>query len=519
MSSAPDGGGLSPCEGCDMYYPPGELETVSHPWKDREPRYCSACREAKDSGGDGPRSGGSSRPSQTNCADSRNGGVESCNGGSVSAGNGGGSETGGEVAEDRNCADISADEDRDVGAAIRGIVEECEAEHGTLAARALSVVPGHKVRKEVTREVRSSGGSYQSKTVLGALKAFLRWFSDQEGMQLVGRDLESGDEVLWPAVNSFDEEYLAEKYGTIKDAEWALVEDGEDPHTAMLTPSGSNLNKHGKPRCPGDHLVDLKASYDRFVRRELQRVMDGLGFERYDPDDPPERWWEYAVVAEPHKSGYIHLHIAVFTSHEVSQSDFAPVMEKHVEKCEMAGTDAHRNEPCDQHKGSAENVWDSAEGSCEDCHNPVSVRDVEKGVDNLGSYIAAYMGPSGSELWDLPVSQLIAFATIWATGQRRIHFSQGFNEAAEKGREMRSSDDDDEKENEGRIVELEGMRTSDGEDHALHDRKECEGCERVYKQDCGGVCPNCGGELKSATSQYMREIRGRTRGDPPPIRD
>jgi hypothetical protein len=410
-------------------------------------------------------------------------------------------------------------EDRDVGAAIRGIVEECEAEYGTLAARALSVVPGHKVRKEVTREVRASGGSYRSKTVLGALKAFLRWFADQEGMKLVGRDLETGDEVLWPAVNSYDEEYLAEKYGVIKDAERALVEDGEDAHTAMLTPSGSNVNKYGKPRCPGDHLVDLKESYDRFVRRELQRVMDDLGFQRYDPDDPPERWWEYAVVAEPHKSGYIHLHIAVFTSHEVSQSDFASVMEKHVEKCEMAGTDAHRNDPCDEHKGSAENVWDSAEGSCEECHNPVSVRDVEAGVDNLGSYIAAYMGPSGSELWDLPVPQLIAFATMWGTGQRRIHFSQGFNQAAEKGREMRSSDDDEEKENEGRLVELEGMRTSDGEDHNLHDGKVCPECDWRFEAGCGEICTNCGGELKSRTTQYMREIRGRTRGDPPPIRE
>jgi len=423
------------------------------------------------------------------------------------------------LAEDRNCEDLSVDEDRKIGAAIQGIVEECEAEHGTLAARALSQVPDHKLRKEVTREVRS-GGSYQSKTVLGVLKAFLRWFAEQQDMKLVGRDLESGDEVLWPAVNSYDDEYVKKQYGKIKDAEGVFSEDGKDPFSTLLTLTGSNLNQYGKPRCPGDHLVDLKDSYNRFVRQELTRLMnDVLGFERYDADDPPDRWWEYAVVAEPHKSGYIHLHVAVFTSHEVSQSDFAPVMEKHVEKCEMAGTDAHRNEPCGEHKGSAGNVWDSAEGSCEDCHNPVSVRDIESGVDNLGSYIAAYIGPSGSELWDLPVSQLIAFSTAWATGQRRIHFSQGFNQAAEKGREMRTEDEPD-KENEGRLVELEGLRTSDGEDYPLHHRMECEACELVYKpNEVLGVCPECGGELKSATSQYMRMIRGRTRGDPPPIRE
>ena len=421
-----------------------------------------------------------SRPSQTKCADADNGGKS-----------GSTAESGDSLPEH-----------------MREILENCEAEYGGLARKALSAVPDDRLRKEVTQEIRGTGSEYRSKTVKGALKAFLRWFAEQEDTQIVGLDVESGEEIVWPAECSYDESYLCEKYGVLKDGERAFME-SENPYSTMLTITASNLNAVGDPRSPGDHLVDLKESYDRFVRRELQRVMDELGFDRYHGPDGPERWWEYAVVAEPHKSGYIHLHIAVFTSHEVSASDFDPVMRKHVEKCTAAGIDAHVNDPCSEHEGG--DPWEAAEPSCDDCHNPVSVRSIEEGVDNLGSYIAEYLGPCGEEIWDLPVSQLIAFATLWGAGQRRIHFSQGYHRAAERGRKIRDAEPDES----GSAVVLKGLRVG-GEDYPLHHRQRCVNCGYVHDEDSGvGECIECGGDLVSASSSHMRQIRGIPGGDPP----
>jgi hypothetical protein len=422
-----------------------------------------------------------SRPSQTKCADSD------------SAENSGSTAESGEA----------------VGESIQRIIENCEAEYGELARKALSAVPEHRLRKSVTQEIRGAGDAYRSKTVKGALKAFLRWFAEQEDTKIVGVDVESGNEIVWPAECSYDDSYLSEKYGVLKDGERAFLE-SENPHSSMLTLTGSNLNSQGKPRSPGDHLVDLKDSYGRFVRRELDRTMDGLGFDRYDGPEGPDRWWEYAVVAEPHKSGYIHLHIAVFTSHEVSASDFEPVMSKHVEKCGMAGIDAHRNDPCSEHSGG--DRWEAAEPSCDDCHNPVSVRSVEEGVDNLGSYIAEYLGPCGEEIWDLPVNQLIAFTALWGTGQRRIHFSEGYHRAADRGQEIRGAEPD---ESDSAIL-LKGLRV-DGEDYPLHHRQRCTECGYVHDEGMtGGECIECGcTDLVSASSSHMRPIRGIPGGDPP----
>lgn len=438
-------------------------------------------------------------PSETNCADPESSAHGSSTAGSGSVGEGGESETG-----------------RDKRAAIEGILDELDGRKGTLASRALSVVPGHRLREEVTREVRGSGDSYKAKTVRGALKAFLRWFAEQEDMQIVFENLE-GEEETAPLPNSFESGYVAEKYGVIKDAERAFVRDAEEPHTVMLTLSGSNVNSQGKPRCPGDHLVDLKESWNPYVRRELQRAMDGLGFDRYDPDDPPEKWWEYAVVLEPHKSGYVHMHIAVFTSHEVSEGDFEPVMEKHVEKCEMAGTEAHSNYSCSVHE--------EPDGSCDDCGKSISVNSVDpeaehdpegemEDISNLGSYLAAYIGGGNESLWDRSLPELISSAVLWSTGARRVQFSQGFHRLADEGMEMRGADDHGASED----WDLVGVEDGEGEVHEVHQKRVCEDCGELHKGELVGSCVECGGVLKSLSADYMREIRGIPGGDPPPKR-
>jgi hypothetical protein len=330
-------------------------------------------------------------------------------------------------------------------------------------------VPDERLRREAVREIRRGGGSYKSRTVDGVLKAFLRWLVDQQDKQIVYSDPD-GEEVSAPLEHSHSEEYTAEKYGVIKDAERGFVSEAPDPYSAMLTFSGSSKNRREKPRCPGDHLVDLKDSWGRFVRRELQRVMVELGFERYDPGidydlangigwvfgDGPKKWWEYAVVAEPHKSGYAHLHVAVVASEEIGATAFEPVMEKHVEKCQMAGSEAHEIVPDDPSESavSVNGIDPSKEydpdGEMED-------------ITNLGSYIAEYVGASGEELWDRPVSELICHSLLWATETRRLHFSEGWHKLADMGAEIRGKDVD------GESVGWDLVGIREGEDSQTHD--------------------------------------------------
>lgn len=442
----------------------------------------------------GSQSAASSRPSMANCADGEYGSES----GSIA-----------DLGDNENCDGEETGETggRDYGAAITAIVESCREEHGGLARRAISAVPDERLRKEAVREIRGSNGDYKSRAVQGVLKSFLRWLVDQRDKQIVFSDPE-GEEVSAPLEHSHSEQYVKEKYGVIKDAERGFVCEAEDPHSVMLTLSGSNKNQRGKPRCPGDHLVDLKESWKRFVRRELARVMDGLGFDRYDPENPPEKWWEYAVVVEPHKSGYAHFHVAVVASEDVEASAFEPVMEKHIEKCEMAGSDAHQILP--------ENPSESAVSV--NGIDPSKEYDPEAAMEditNLGSYIAEYVGAAGEELWDRPVSEIICHSLLWATGARRVQFSQGWHELAGVGAEIRGKDVD------GESVgwDLEGVREGDdGEIHDVHSGKVCQNCG-VKVSGIGGDCPDCGGELISAGCDYMVSITGIPGGDPPAVRE
>lgn len=429
----------------------------------------------------------SSWPSMTNCADSDNG-----------------------TSEPSTTESESEDSDtgRDIGAAIEQVVDECRSEHAELAQRALSAVPSDRLRREAVREIRDGDGGYKSRAVVGVLKAFLRWLAEQEDMQIVFTDPE-GEEVTAPLENAYSESYIAEKYAVIKDGERGAVHETETLHTAMLSLSGSNLNSREDPRCPGDHLRDLKESFGRCVRRELQRVMTDAGFARYDPEDTPAKWWEYAVVVEPHKSGYPHLHIAVFASAEIEAEMFESVLSKHVEKCEMAGSEAHqiRPEDPDESAVSVNTVDPSKEydpdGEVED-------------ITNLGSYLAEYIGATGKELWDRPVSELICFSLLWATETQRVHFSNGFHDLAGVGAEIRGVEPD----GDGTGWSLAGIR--DGDDGDLHDVHVGRVCDSCGLRETGletGVCPDCGAEaLRSTASDYMVEIRGMPGGDPPAAR-
>ncbi|MEF8757472.1 MAG: hypothetical protein V5A33_04470, partial [Halobacteriales archaeon] len=105
--------------------------------------------------------------------------------------------------------------------------------------------------------------------------------------------------------------------------------------------------------------------------------------DRYDPDDPPERWWEYVRPVGPHKTGYGHHHIAVVTNFEISVEDFEPVIAKHIRENPSANWSAHQIHA------------DDSEDRC------VSVNRVrpESGGDDVGN-LASYLSDHLSEFTD-----------------------------------------------------------------------------------------------------------------------
>jgi hypothetical protein len=278
-----------------------------------------------------------------------------------------------------------------------------------------------------------------------------------------------GDRVAGSDPNRFDPAYADKQYAKLKDLERGLrAEYGKRLWTGMLSLTASSTDDDGRPRPPVDHLVDLDGAPDSWdvdtdgsweaVRRELYRVMDG-------------RRWEYLAILEPHKSGYLHIHIAVFVEGVVSPETFRPVVEAHLRNCDSAGRDAHDLDADDPDA------------------RPVSVKHVgsdrgENTIGNLGTYLAEYLHTYNGDPTDAPAHQQAANAVLWATGKQRWRPSQGAQEYMATNR----SDDDSE-------WELVGIRDGEGE---------------VYETD-----GDSGGVERIATCTDVRE-RDR---EPPPDRE
>jgi hypothetical protein len=129
--------------------------------------------------------------------------------------------------------------------------------------------------------------------------------------------------------------------------------------------------------------------------------------------------WEYARVVEHHRSGYGHVHIAIFIDGNVSEEHFRPVIDTHLRHCEPAGAGAHNYYSQD----SSERPISASRVDAE--LQPEEYENVESVVGNLGSYVAEYIGSHGTELFKRDISELAFRATCWATSTNRVDFSNG----------------------------------------------------------------------------------------------
>lgn len=258
-------------------------------------------------------------------------------------------------------------------------------------------------------------------------RAVHRWrdyIRDRRGVSTVFEDV-SGNRAESSTAHRFAPEYADRQYAKLKDLERGLRREyGKRLHTAMLSLTASSTDGEGRPLPPVDHLDGLLDSWEA-VRRSLSRVLDG-------------RRWEYLAILEPHpSSGYLHVHIAVFVDGVVRSEEFAPVVEAHLRNSDLAGEEAHRVD--DDSTISVNHVG----------------RDRDAGeLENLGTYLAEYLGTYGDDPIDEDEVVQMANAVLWATERRRWRPSAGAQEYMATNRGEGSSE-----------WSLVGIRDGEGEYH------------------------------------------------------
>ncbi|WP_158854945.1 hypothetical protein [Halorhabdus sp. CUG00001] len=310
-------------------------------------------------------------------------------------------------------------------------VKDAEGDLAGRIFRAISVSSDTKLRREAVRERRGEPGSFRSKSLAGVMQEFLTWYQRQDDLVLEFPDFQMD------AGSSYDEDAARERYGRLRDLERGALEacrqSSDDLYTALIGITASHKNANNQYRCPADHWREMRDSWSDHVRQEQQRVFDQLGANRYDPDDPPERWWEYVRIVEPHKSGYGHHHIAVVTNFEISVEDFEPVITKHVEETPSANWSAHQIHA------------DHPEDRCVSV-NRVQPESDGDGVGNLASYLSGYLSEFTDDdedddeyldLLDRAAHEVMFSAVQWATASRKIDFSNGAHALRRIGNDLR----------------------------------------------------------------------------------
>lgn len=204
-----------------------------------------------------------------------------------------------------------------------------------------------------------------------------------------------GDRVRGSArPHRFHPDYSDRQYAKLCDLENGVRERwGRTAHTALLSLTASSTSDDGGALPPVDHLEEVLSSWDA-VKRALGRALDG-------------REWCRVRLLEPHESGYLHVHVAVFVRGPVDPEEFQPVIDAHLRNCDLAGEEAH------------EIVADEPDESAVSVHRVGSDRGDDE-IENLAAYLSEYLGTYGGDPLDQPEHQQMASAVLWATGRRRF---------------------------------------------------------------------------------------------------
>jgi hypothetical protein len=257
---------------------------------------------------------------------------------------------------------------------------------------------GVSLRAEAIDENRRG---FQARNWRETVWEWREWYEDSRETAAVFENVE-GDRVKGSNPNRFHPDYGDKQYAKLKDLERGIsAEYGKRLHTAMLTFTASSTGREEGEgvMAPVDHLDELLSSWDA-VRRALGRVLE-------------DRRYERLAILEPHKSGYLHIHMAVFVDGKVTSETFAPVIEAHVRNCSLAEWDAH--DTSDESTVSVR--WAGGDRDSDEDH-----------LDELAIYLAEYLGTYGEDPLEQDQHVQMANAVLWATERQRWRPSNGAQE-------------------------------------------------------------------------------------------
>jgi len=327
-------------------------------------------------------------------------------------------------------------------------VAEFREKYGHLARLPLTEVPGQKLRESLLEEytteveVEPMTDMENGTTVYeldqrlpltweAAVEQLLESYEDSLNTTLKLERGYEGDpehdvflkeaETSWMV--SYQKRYFAELKGWVRETIGGTRPSGgdcegkfENPHVAVLTRTSSSV-PYGDRLAPVDHGTSVNDAWSP-VYDKIRNHLRSLGFESDE--------WDYYRKEEPHTSErggavnrcYTHEHTMLIVDGPVTAEDFRPIMEKHVEKCDGAGMDAHRNEPCAEHADEAASDWNAAVSGCPDCDTPVSVLPAEE-VEDVAAYVASYTGIKPAGLLERSVEYIAWAAVQWAMNKKR----------------------------------------------------------------------------------------------------
>jgi len=230
-----------------------------------------------------------------------------------------------------------------------------------------------------------------------------QYVDKKEGQSLVfiGDSERNKDEFLVaPYTHRFLDEYTSMQYAQLMDFARGARDEYDDPHVVLLGLTASTTTQAGNLRPPLDHLDELLSAWDRGVRYELNHVMEA---DRQKDDYKPLDF-EYLQIREPHTDsgdvpgGYAHIHPVIVCDGEPERERFERVIDKHVEKCDLAQYSAHNHD------------------------ESIDIRRMDE-IGNLGAYLFKYLGKSWGG--DLEPYQRRFNALLWESGRRRFQPSDG----------------------------------------------------------------------------------------------
>jgi len=247
---------------------------------------------------------------------------------------------------------------------------------------------------------------------------FEDYIRENEDKLIFLQDENTGDRLAIDEIHRFSESYLKKQYAEIKQLERNWEDRHEDFNVSMITLTGSNRTDSGDYVPPVDHLQQLKDGWSN-AYESLYNVMREA------------EEWDYLKLLEPHKSGYPHMHIAVFHTNDLTVSDFEPVVNSHLNTCELAGEEAHQLISMEEQQ---KRKYKARDGQYPDL-GCVTTKEHDPSQGGAGTYVASYISKElNREGTVLEASDSLKrfYALMWATNSKRFTKSQSSKEKIEE---------------------------------------------------------------------------------------